>query len=54
MRDSQKIEKSGLFDLVHCIFVGVVVGEDPLSDGVKDVGVEGCRIIYNVRLANEF
>ncbi len=54
MRNLQKVKQCRLFNLVHSVFVRVVVWKGPLSHGVKDVGVEGCWIIDDVRLTNEF
>ena len=54
MRNFQKVKQCSLFNLVHSVFIRVVVWKGPLSHGIKDVGVEGCWIIDDVRLTNEF
>ena len=54
MWNFQKVKQCSLFNLVHSVFIGVIVGKGSLSHGVKDVGVEGCWIIDDVRLTNEF
>ncbi len=49
----QEIEQRGLLDFIHSILVGVVAGEGPLSHGIKEVGIEGCRVVDDLGFAYE-